>query len=51
MAASVANLRLFTFDIAGSITPKAKLFLTFPYVNSRPEYFKALFFSSLASLL
>jgi len=49
MAASVANFRLFTLDIAGSMTPCARLFLTLPFVKSRPEYLRAFFFSSLAS--
>ena len=46
IAASVANLSDFTFDIDGSITPCFRLFLTFPLVKSSPEYFKAAFFSS-----
>jgi hypothetical protein len=49
IAASVANFKLFTFDIVGSITPPARLFLGFPFIRSNPEYFKAFFFSSLAS--
>jgi len=48
MAASVANFRLFTLDMAGSMTPWAKLFLTLPLVKSRPEYLRAFFFSSLS---
>lgn len=47
MAASVANLRLLTLDIPGSMTPWAKLFLILPLVKSSPEYFKLSFFSSL----
>jgi hypothetical protein len=46
IAASTANFKLLTFDIVGSKTPCAKLFLTFPKTRSSPEYFNAIFFSS-----
>jgi hypothetical protein len=44
MAASVANLIEFIFDIIGYKTPALKLFLGFPFVKSRPQYFKLIFF-------
>jgi len=46
MAASVANFKLFTFDIDGSMTPFVMLFLTLPFISSRPLNFNAFFFSS-----
>ena len=38
MAASVANLIIFTLLIAGSSTPASRLFLIFPLTKSSPAY-------------
>jgi len=46
MAASVANLIEFIFEIIGSKTPAFKSFLGFPFSKSRPQYFKSAFFGS-----
>lgn len=46
IAASVANLIEFIFDNIGYNTPALKLFLGFPLIKSRPQYFKLIFFSS-----
>ena len=46
IAASVANFKLLILDSAGSRTPALRLFLTFPFTKSSPEYFKSFFVSS-----
>lgn len=47
IAASVANLIELIFDNIGSRTPALRLFLGFPLIRSSPQYFKAIFFSSV----
>jgi hypothetical protein len=48
IAASVANLREFIFEIMGSRTPAFKLFLGLPLIKSKPQYLSYIFLGSVS---